>query len=48
MTTIKNENKSYIKNNTFDEKKNNEIYEEKNAKSLYVAKIASKVKTQLA
>ena len=44
MTTLKNDNKSFIKETIFDEKKNNEIYEAKKAKSLHIAKIASKAK----
>lgn len=44
MTTLKNGNKSYIKETIFDEKRNNEIYEAKKAKALHIAKVASKVK----
>ena len=47
MTPLKNGNKSYIKNITFDEKENNEIYEAKKAKTFHIAKIALKEKAKL-
>ncbi len=47
MTSIKSENKNYIKNIIFDEKKNNAIYEAKKTKALHIAKITLKQKTEL-